>query len=170
MEEAYLAQLPKETIGHNSIVWLSFFVRLYDKWERAKKLHQIGIHLHGDEVFYARAWYIIVTVKFLWQDGWSLLSQWRGNPRAVISLLHISIALSVVGVILFSLILAFPTFSTIDHSVGYTLLSLGLLAVSLQISLLLHKRYGWQSVAMLLISALVFVCLHYISKWFLMLS
>lgn len=170
MEEDYLAQLPKETIGQNSIVWLSFFVRLYNKWERAKKLYQIGIHLRNDELLYARAWYVIVTTKFLWQDGWELLAQWRQHPRAVISLLHMSIALAIVVIILVSLVTAFPLFATIDQSLWYALLSLGLLAISFQLSLLLHKRYGWQSSAMLLISALVFVCLHYISRWFLILS
>lgn len=79
MEETFLSKLPDTKIAPGSNVAIPFFVSIYDKRKRAKKMHEIGVHLDITERFYAHIGRAMVMATLMTKEIRALMQQQWGK-------------------------------------------------------------------------------------------
>lgn len=169
MEATFLSLLPNDTISPDSTVRIPLFIGLYDKRERAKKLHDIGVHLSINERLYAYAGRSIVMTTLLSKEIHALLKRQWSKWSTVLQNISLGVYITIITLSLIWLYMYITQLGWFDVSVGEPLLVWGILWISLQCGLVLYKKYRWHTTTILLISFVIFICLWYIARWFLIL-
>lgn len=169
LEETYLSKLPDEEIVQWSVITVPFFVRLYDTWERAKKLHSIGVHLHGREYIYAYLGRNILIATLVYKEIFASIQQQRKHTNKIIQTTILTVMLAIVCVCIIGLYTHLVQTNSFDLSTWHALLVWWILWVSLQLWWLLAIKKNRHTNIILLISIAMFICLGYIFRWLLIL-
>lgn len=170
MEQAYLQTLPNDPIDPTSSIKIPTFVRLYDKRHRTQQLQSIWFQLPIQERLYAMLGKNIISTKFLVTDITTNISQRRKQPTQVCLDMTFIIACFIVTVTVAGYSIALFWWSSIEWTLWQWLVFLGITGVSLQIGCLCSKKTLRHTLTILLISIIILLCLHYISRRFLILN
>lgn len=169
MEQAYLQTLPNDPIDSSSTIKTPTFVRLYDKRHRTQQLQSIGFKLPIQEKLYAATGKYSMFGKFLFTDISTSISVWRKQTRQVCLDMSFVIACCIVSVTVAGYSIALLWGTTIEQTLAQGLVFLGISGISLQIGCVLGKKTLRNTTTILLISAIILLCLYYISRRFLIL-
>jgi hypothetical protein len=170
MEQAYLQTLPNDPIDPVSTIKTPIFVRLYDKRHRTQQLQSIWFQLPIQERLYALLGKHIMSARFLLTDIGTNITQRREKPRQVCLDMTFVIACCIVSVTVAGYSIALFGWNSIESMIGQWLVFLGISGVSLQAGCLLSKKTLRHTMTILLISIIILLCLHYISRRFLILN
>jgi len=169
VEQTYIAKLPDEPIDRGSDVSIPYFVRVYDRRRRAKKLQTITTHTHIGQKFYARWWQYIVFMQFLMIDIYQSFVAWRTQAKKVTHYAVVLILSTIVVVTITGLFISIFGQKNLDNILALQLFRIGMLGLALWLWYMISKKTLRHTSTILLISIAIFVCLHYLSKRFLIL-
>lgn len=158
MEQEYLQSLPQEPIAADTSISIPWFVSLYDRRQRARKMATIT----GSWWRYAHLWSWYITTKLLIQDIQYHFVQRRKHPQSVMQFVVFVALFATVMTVVWWLLLAMFASSTIGDLVGLWLMRLGIVWLSVWVWYLVARKYMWHSTSVIVLSILLFVCLHYI--------
>jgi hypothetical protein len=170
MEQAYLQTLPNDPIDPVSTIKTPIFVRLYDKRHRTQQLQSIWFQLPIQERLYALLGKHMMSARFLLTDIGTNITQRREKPVQVCLDMTFVIACCIVSVTVAGYSIALFGWNSIESMIGQWLVFLGISGVSLQAGCLLSKKTLRHTMTILLISIIILLCLHYISRRFLILN
>lgn len=170
MEQAYLQTLPNDPIDPSSHIKIPIFTRLYDKRHRIQQLQSIWFQLPIQEKIYALVGKHIMSAKFLLTDiTTNITIRWK-QPKIVSSDLTLLLSCCIVAVMIAGY--SIMVFSGVDNtlSLWQWLVFLGITWISLYSGYLLSKKTLRHTTTILLISLVILLCLHYMSRRFLILN
>lgn len=170
MEQAYLQTLPNDTIDPTSTIKTPTFVRLYDKRQRTQQLQSIWFQLPIQEKLYAVFGKNSMSAKFLLTDIATDIIQRRKKPTQVCLDITFLIACFIVTVTVAGYSITLLWWSSIESTLAQGLVFLGIGGIALQIGCVLGKKTLRHTTTILLISIIILLCLHYISRRFLILN
>ncbi len=169
MEQSYIATLPNKPINVDSHVSIPYFVRVYDRRRRSQKLGSITGHKHIGEKLYARGWEYILFVQFLGIDMYQSFITWRPQAQGVMRYIVLIILSTTIVVTASGLFISIFWQESLESILALQLLRIGILGFALWSWYLISKRTLRHTTTILLISMSIFVCLHYLSRRFLIL-
>lgn len=170
MEQAYLQTLPNDPIDVSSTIKTPTFVRLYDKRHRTQQLQSIGFKLPIQEKLVAITGKYNMFARFLVTDITNNISAWRKQTTQVCLDMSFVIACCIVSVTVAGYSIALLWWTTIEQTLWQGLIFLGIAGIALQIGCVLGRKTLRQTTTILLISTIILLCLHYISRRFLILN
>jgi hypothetical protein len=166
MEQWHLDTLPQEPLSSESSIQTTFFVRMYDKRERAYKLSIAW----GWKSLYTRLWPTIITTQLLIKDIQQSMISRRNRATSVLWDIHFIALCGITITTLIGMIRYIWQQGPIENILGMGLLRTGLLGLSLRCGYIISKRTLLPSSTILLISIGIFACLHYLMMWLLLLD